>query len=122
MQTPYDGDSIEQEGATNASNPDSMALIHMRVPWSFCSHMNVVRRWARYVFLGEWSLADEHMAQISVVASLLEHQWRIKRLGIQKERHPMHSDSERTPTGRQMLGQPLWQPNTTTYKGTARPR
>jgi hypothetical protein len=100
MTAPHDSGTFEQEGAIKASNSDGVALIQMRVPWSLCSHINVVRRWARYVFLGEWSLGDERMAQIIVLANLLERQWHIKRLVIQKKRHPMHSDSKRAPTGR----------------------
>jgi hypothetical protein len=99
MKTPYDADSIEQGGTINAGGLDGIELIQMYVPWCAQSHINVVRRWTRYVFLGKWSVADERMAQISLLASLLERQWRIKWPGISKERHPMHLDTRRYPQG-----------------------
>jgi hypothetical protein len=99
-----------------------MALIQMCVPWSARSYINVVRRWARYVFLGEWSLVDERMVQISLLASLLERQWHIKRLGIDKEYHTTQLDTQKASAGGQILGQPLWQSNAAAHNGPARPR
>ena len=122
VNAPYDSGSSEQGGAINAKHPDGIALIQMCVPWSARSHINRVRRWAHYVFLGKWSVADERMAQLSLLASLLERQWHIKRLGIRKERHRMQLHTQKAPPDKHTLGLALWQANAAAHNGPARPR
>jgi hypothetical protein len=119
---PYDSDSFELAGAINAGHPDGMALIQMYVPWSARSRIDVMRRWARHAFLGKWSVADERMAQISLLASLLERQWHIKRLGILAECHLTQLHTQKAPSDKHILGQALWQSNAAAYNGPARPR
>ena len=122
MKAPCELDSSEQGDAINAGHPEGMELIQMCVPWSACSHINVVRRWAHYVFLGEWSVADERISQISLLSGLLERQWHMKRLGIFAECHLAQLHTQKGSTGRQILGQPHWPSNAAAYNGPSRPR
>ena len=122
MKAPADSDSSEPRDAINGGYPEGIELIQMCVPWSAQVHVNITRRWARYVFLGKWSVADERMAQISLLAGLLERQWRIKRLSILAERHRTQLQPQKAPLDKHILGHAVWQPNAAGYNGPARPR